>query len=90
MATFNGAVGFTYEQGGSGAAGISVTQETGNILTLKQRLEHHRTTGLSTIETTVKFRAKLLEEFYAYFQEARENPKGQFMTYVIKNDDFVK
>lgn len=87
---FNGAIGFTYEQGGSGKAGLSVIQETGNILTLEQRLEHHKTTGLSTIETAYKFREKLLTEFNDYFKEARESPKGQFMTYVIKNNDFVK
>lgn len=87
---FNGAIGFTYEQGGSGSAGVAITQETGNVLTLKQRLQHHKTTGLSTIETAYNFKEKLLTEFNAYFKEARENPKGEFSTYVIKNTDFVK
>ena len=87
---FNGAIGFTYEQGGSGRAGIAVEQETGQILTLAQRLEHHKTTGLSTIETAFNYRKKLLEEFNNYFAEARENPKGKFKTYVVKNTDNEK
>ncbi|MFK7946164.1 MAG: M14 family zinc carboxypeptidase [Saprospiraceae bacterium] len=87
---FNGAIGFTYEQGGSGRAGIAVEQETGQILTLAQRLEHHKTTGLSTIETAYNFRKKLLDEFNNYFAEARENPKGRFKTYVVKSDDEEK
>lgn len=81
---FNGAIGFTYEQGGSGRAGISVTQETGQVLTLAQRLKQHKTTGLSTIETAYNFRTKLLNEFNDYFAEARENPKGEFKTYVVQ------
>ena len=87
---FNGAIGFTYEQGGSGKAGISVEQETGQILTLAQRLEHHKTTGLSTIETAYNFRKKLLDEFNDYFAEARINPKGKFKTYVVKGTDEVR
>ena len=87
---FNGAIGFTYEQGGSGRAGIAVEQETGQILTLAQRLEHHKTTGLSTIETAYNFRKKLLDEFNNYFAEARENPKGEFKTYIVKNTDKEK
>lgn len=87
---FNGSIGFTYEQGGSGKASIAVEQETGNILTLKQRLDNHTTTGLSTIETAYMHRKKLLEEFNSYFKEATENPKGKFKTYVVKNTDDEK
>lgn len=87
---FNGAIGFTYEQGGSGRAGIAVEQETGQILTLGQRLEHHKTTGLSTIETAYDYRKKLIDEFNDYFAEAREKPKGKFKTYVIKATDEEK
>lgn len=87
---FNGSIGFTYEQGGSGKASLAVTQETGNILTLTQRLQHHKTTGLSTIETAYNYRKKLLEEFNGYFKEAKENPKGPFKTYVVKNTNEEK
>ncbi len=87
---FNGAIGFTYEQGGSGKASLAVMQETGNILTLQQRLENHKTTGLSTIETAYTFRKKLLQEFNKYFQEAKENPKGDFKTYIIREDSEEK
>ena len=47
--TFNGAIGMTYEQGGIGA-GRAVVTEIGDTLTLKDRVEHHATTSLSTVE----------------------------------------
>ncbi len=86
---FNGAIGFTYEQGGSGRASVAVTQETGQVLTLKQRLNHHRTTGISTIETAYNFRERLLQEFNDYFAEARKNTLGEYSTYVVKYKDIA-
>ena len=82
---FNGAMGFTYEQAGSGRAGIAVTQSTGDTLTLKKRFTHHVTTSLSTIETAYKHKDKILEEFKSYFKDAVNNPPGKYKTYIIKN-----
>ncbi|MFW5726769.1 MAG: M14 family metallopeptidase, partial [bacterium] len=50
--TYNGAIGMTYEQGGSGRAGLAVLTQEGDTLSLKDRIDHHVTTSLSTIEVT--------------------------------------
>jgi len=46
---YSGAIGMTYEQGGIGA-GLTITTNEGDPLTLKDRLTHHFTNSLSTIE----------------------------------------
>ena len=46
--TFMGAIGMTYEQAGHGRAGLGINTDEGNVLTLKDRVAHHTTTGLST------------------------------------------
>ncbi len=46
---YNGAIGMTFEQGGI-RAGLGVTTGAGDVLTLVDRVNHHYTTGLSTIE----------------------------------------
>ena len=44
----------TYEQAGHSRGGLAVETEDGDTLTLNDRLTHHHTTGLSTIEVRVK------------------------------------
>ena len=83
---YNGSVGMTYEQAGIGA-GLAVTTTTGNVLTLQDRISHHHTTGLSTIETTSANAARAVEEFKKYYDKSRTNPAGDYKTYVIKNDN---
>jgi hypothetical protein len=57
--TFNGAIGMTFEQGGGPRGGRAVVIASGDTLTLADRLEHHYTTGLSTIEVSVQQQALL-------------------------------
>ena len=64
--TFNGAIGMTYEQGGSGRAGLGVITMVGDTLTLAERIEHHIITGISTIETVNNHHTKLIEEFQKF------------------------
>jgi hypothetical protein len=82
--TFNGAIGMTYEQGGIGA-GLAVITEDGDTLTLRDRVLHHHTTGLSTIEVSAKRSEELLKAFRTYFQEAVSR-SGPVKSYVIKQD----
>ncbi|WP_294822396.1 M14 family zinc carboxypeptidase [uncultured Flavobacterium sp.] len=82
--SFNGAVGMTYEQGGIGA-GRAVTMSNGSILTLKDRITHHTTAVLTAVETAAWQKDKLVRNFRAYFNENRDNPKGDYRTYIIKN-----
>ena len=82
--TFNGAIGMTYEQAGSGRAGLAVQTAEGDTLTLGERVEHHHTTGLSTVEAAADRRAELVRQFAAYFERARTSPEGPYKTYVVK------
>ena len=85
--TFNGAIGMTYEQAGHGRAGLGITNDEGNELSLKDRIEHHYTTGLSTIEVASVNADKLKKEFAAYFSRARSNPNGNYKSFVISKDN---
>ncbi|MDZ7720385.1 MAG: M14 family metallopeptidase [Balneolaceae bacterium] len=85
--TFHGAIGMTYEQAGGGRAGLKIHKEEGDTLTLKDRLLHHYTTGMSTVEIASENADRLIDEFQNYFTEARENPGGQYKTFVIKADN---
>jgi hypothetical protein len=85
--TYNGAIGMTYEQGGSGYGGLSITTETGDPLTLKDRLTHHHTTGLSTVEMTALNANRVVDEFEKYFRDNNSNPASAYKTYIVKGDN---
>jgi hypothetical protein len=85
--TYSGAIGMTYEQAGGPYGGTTVTTETGDELTLLDRITHHHTTGLSTIEITSQNEAKVIDEFEKYFKENNNNPATPYKTYVIKADN---
>lgn len=84
---FNGAIGMTYEQGGGGAGGLAVVQADGDTLRLNDRLTHHYTTGMSTVEITSQHAERVVQEFTDYYQNARNNPAGKYKSYVIKPDN---
>lgn len=87
---YNGSVGMTYEQGGSGRAGLTVINSDGDTLTLKDRIEHHHTTGLSTVEAVSQNASKAITEFKNYFTESKSNPPGEYNSYVIKGENIEK
>ncbi|SFA43302.1 Zinc carboxypeptidase [Pedobacter suwonensis] len=80
---YNGSIGMTYEQGGI-RAGLSVVTNDGDTLTLKDRIAHHFTTGMSTLEVTSLNHQKLLAEFKKYFQQELTNSPGIYKSYIIK------
>ncbi len=84
---YNGSVGMTYEQGGSGRAGLAVINAEGDTLTLKDRIDHHHTTGLSTVESASQNAEKALTEFKSYFSSSRTNPPGEYKSYIIKGEN---
>ena len=84
---FNGAIGMTYEQGGSGRAGLGIITAENDTLTLRDRIAGHYTTGLSTIETAATHRTRIVEEFTSFFGDI---PAGSFSTFVIKNTNPAK
>ncbi len=85
--TYNGAIGMTYEQAGGPFGGLTITTETGDPLTLKDRLTHHHTTGLSTVEITSLNAQRVVEEFEKYYKDNNTNPAVPYKTYIIKNDN---
>lgn len=75
--TYMGAIGMTYEQ--SGQKGLGILNDEGDILTLVDRLEHHYTTGLSTVEMASKNSEKLNTEFKKFFT----NKNVKYKNYVL-------
>ena len=76
--TFNGAVGMTYEQGGSGRAGLAIRTAEGDTLTLGDRIAHHVATGLETIATTARDADRVRAEFAALFATPPAGPARAF------------
>jgi hypothetical protein len=85
--TFNGSVGMTYEQGGHSKGGAAILLPNSDTLTLYDRVAHHRTTSLSTIEIASKSVDRLVQQFTDYFERAADNPTGPYKTYIIKGDN---
>ncbi|HVS92714.1 MAG TPA: M14 metallopeptidase family protein [Mucilaginibacter sp.] len=83
---YNGSIGMTYEQGGIGA-GLAIVTRSGDTLTLADRVAHHLSNSLSTVETASANAHKALEEFKKYFDDSRRNPPGEYKTYIIKDDN---
>ncbi|MGB0788318.1 MAG: M14 family zinc carboxypeptidase, partial [Marinirhabdus sp.] len=85
--TFMGAIGMTYEQAGHGRAGLGINTDEGYVLTLVDRIAHHTTTGLSTIEMASQNAQRLNREFKTFF----DNSDLKYKSYVLKgNPDKIK
>lgn len=80
---YSGAIGMTYEQAGHGRAGLGITKQEGDTLTLKDRIDHHYTTGISTIEIAAKNADRLLSNFGKFFGD---NSSLKYKTFVLKYD----
>lgn len=84
---FMGAIGMTYEQAGHGMAGLGIINDEDIELTLVNRVAHHTTTGLSTIEVASQKAAKLNSEFGKFFK----NDNLKYKSFVLKgNPDNLK
>ena len=75
----------TYEQGGIGS-GLGIINSDGDTLTLADRVTHHFTTSLSTIEISSINAGRLINQFHKYFNDAVNTGVGEYKTYIIKND----
>lgn len=84
---FMGAIGMTYEQAGHGKAGLGIINDEDIELTLKDRIAHHTTTGLSTIEVASKNVGLLTSEFKKFFK----NDDLKYKSFVLKgNPDRIR
>lgn len=79
---YNGAIGMTYEQAGSGRAGKSVRTNIGDTLTLKDRIDHHVTTGLSTIEVSLQNKRGLIQNYNTFSR----NRTYKYDHYILRGD----
>lgn len=84
--TYNGAIGMTFEQAGGGRAGLAFERADGDTLTLAQRIAHHYTAGMATLESVADRPAEILNEFGQFFDKARTTPIGAYKSYVIKGN----
>jgi Zinc carboxypeptidase len=92
--TYNGAVGMTYEQGGIGG-GLAVKLRSGDTLTLRDRVEHHRMASLSTVEVSANNAPELVKEFYNFGYLNTHAPAGRYNAFVIRpnaasSDEFTE
>ncbi|HNU87566.1 MAG TPA: zinc carboxypeptidase, partial [Ferruginibacter sp.] len=85
--TYNGAIGMTYEQAGHSQGGLAVINSEGDTLSLRDRIAHHFTTSMSTVEIASKNAGKLLTEFKKYFDDANSNGVGEYKTYIITENN---
>lgn len=84
---FMGAIGMTYEQAGHGKAGLGIINDEDFELTLMDRMTHHTTSGLSTIEVASQNAAALNSNFREFFR----NNNLKYKSFVLKgNADNIK
>ncbi|MEQ9376277.1 MAG: M14 family zinc carboxypeptidase [Imperialibacter sp.] len=84
---YNGAIGMTYEQGGGGRGGLGVLTAEGDTLTLKDRIAHHHSNGVSTVEVTVAHKSQVLQEYQKFFSNNVNSFPGKYKGFVIKGDN---
>jgi len=84
---FNGAMGFTYEQAGGGGSGLAIKLESGDTLTLKDRIDGHFTASMATLKVAFNNRDKLISEFNKYFEDGMKNPSFQYKSVIIKGSN---
>ncbi len=84
---FNGAMGFTYEQGGGGYAGLALDNESGDTLTLADRIEGHFLASMGTIKVSYENREKLITQFNDFFRSGLDKPVFEYESVIIKGDN---
>ncbi len=87
---YNGSIGMTFEQGGGPRSGASVLLLNGDTLTLKDRIDHHFTTSMSTLEVVAKNAARVVKEFKQFFDEGKANGVGEYKSFVITDSNQTK
>jgi len=86
---FNGSVGMTYEQGGIGA-GLKVKTESGDTLSLWDRIYHHYTTALSTIEMSAMHHGEIVQQFQQYYDDNIKGKNAVYKTYLLTSNSLEK
>jgi len=82
---YNGAIGMTFEQGGI-RGGLGVKNNDGDTLTLSDRILHHYTTSLSTIEVCSQNAQRLVDEYRKLFEDNRNAKNAEYKTYILTSE----
>lgn len=88
--SYNGAIGMTFEQGGSGQAGLAFMRYDEDTLSLYDRIEHHFSTSMGTLNAISANADKTVEEFQKFFKETSIKGAGKYKSYVLKNENSGK
>jgi len=81
---FNGAMGFTFEQGGGAQAGLSLARNETDTLTFEERVDGHFLASMAVVATAAENREKLMKNFYDFFSTASSKPAFKYKTVIIK------
>ncbi len=82
--SYNGAIAMTYEQGGSGIAGLAYARSEGDTLTLEDRMKHTHSTSVAAIEAVSDHAENIKTAFKKYFNEPAKNGYGKYKSYAMK------
>jgi hypothetical protein len=82
--SYNGAIAMTYEQGGSGIAGLSYARSEGDTLTLEDRMKHTHSTSVAAIEAVSDHAENIKTAFKKYFNDPTKNGYGKYKSYAMK------
>ncbi|MCC9138307.1 M14 family metallopeptidase [Pontibacter silvestris] len=85
--TYNGAIGMTYEQGGSGRAGLAYQKQDGDTLTLTDRIAHHVAASKATLQAASERGDQIKQEFRKYYENNLKSPQGAYKAFVFKTTD---
>ena len=88
--TYNGAIGMTYEQAGHSPGGLAIVKSDGDTLTLKERIDHHFTTSMSTIEVTSANASRVVKEFRNFFEESGSGKLSDYKSYLVTSNSLGK
>lgn len=81
---FNGAMGFTLEQGGGAQAGLILKRLEKDTLTLVDRVEGHFLASMAVLASAADNSDRLLSEFYEFFRSGAEKPSSKYKSFIIK------
>jgi len=80
--SFLGAIGMTYEQAGGGRAGLGLNNGEGIELTLIDRINHHYTTSISTVEIA----SQNIKKLNVAYQEFYKNKSTKYKNFVLSGN----
>ena len=80
---YNGSIGMTFEQAGHSRSSTAVVTNTGDTLTLKDRIAHHLYHHHGHTGSSIKKHFKLVAAFKKFFDDAKANGVGEYKTFVV-------